>query len=53
MKDTEQERQIRREIQQISKLLRKVTPEVLVLVPELLTDEMNFRDGQMKGVTYE
>lgn len=46
MKDTEWERNFRKEIRHITKLLARVTDEALVLVPDLLTDEMNKRSEE-------
>ena len=46
MKDTEWERNFRKELRHITKLLGKVTDEALVLVPDLLTDEMNKRSEE-------
>ena len=46
MSDTEWERNFRKEIRHIKKLLGKVTPEALVLVPDLLTEEMNKRSEE-------
>ena len=46
MKDTEWERLFRKDLRHITKLLAKVSDEALVLVPELLTDEMNKRSEE-------
>lgn len=46
MPDTEWERNFRKELRHIKKLLAKVTDEALVLVPDLLTDEMNKRSEE-------
>ena len=37
------EEQIRKEIRKVQSVLRRVSNEVLVIVPDLLTEEMNKR----------
>ena len=49
MKDTEWERNFRKEIRHITKLLARVTDEALVLVPDLLIDEMNKRSEEREN----
>ena len=46
MIDAEFARQVRKEIRHVNKLLKVLTPEVLVIVPDLLTDEMNRRQEE-------
>ena len=49
MKDTEWERLFRKDLRHIAKLLAKVSDEALVLVPDLLTDEMNKRSEEREN----
>lgn len=46
MSDKEWERLFRKDLRHITKLLAKVSDEALVLVPDLLTDEMNKRSEE-------
>ena len=46
MPDTEWERLFRKDLRHIAKLLAKVSDEALVVVPDLLTDEMNKRSEE-------
>ena len=47
MIDPEFNKQVRKEIKQAQKLFAKLTPEVLVMIPDLLTDELNKRSEEM------
>lgn len=49
IKDNEWERNFRKEIRHIKKLLDKLSDEALVLVPDLLTDELNKRSEEMEN----
>ena len=49
MPDAEWERNFRKEIRHIKKLLGRVTPEALVLVPDLLTDELDKRSEEIES----
>lgn len=51
MKDTEWERNFRKELRHIKKLLARITDEALVTVPDLLTDEMNKRSMEREDST--
>ena len=51
MKDTEWERNFRKELRHIKKLLARITDEALVTVPDLLTDEMNRRSMEREDST--
>lgn len=46
IKDNEWERNFRKEIRHIKKLLDKLSNEALVLVPDLLTEELNKRSDE-------
>jgi len=46
MTDSDFARIVRKDIRHVTKLLKTLTPEVLVIVPDLLTDEMNRRQEE-------
>ena len=46
MPDAEWERLFRKDLRHIKKLLAKVSDEALVVVPDLLTEEMNKRSEE-------